>query len=426
MFVDIAEIYIKSGKGGDGRVSFRREKYVPDGGPDGGDGGRGGSIYAVVDSGMRTLMDFRYKRKYQADAGENGGKKKCFGKDAEDLIIKVPAGTIIKDKATGRIIADLVEVGEKQLLVKGGSGGKGNTHFTTSVRQAPTFAQQGRKGQEMTIILELKMLADVGLVGYPNVGKSTLLSVLTKASPKIANYHFTTLKPNLGVVEVIKGKSFVLADIPGLIQGASQGVGLGHEFLRHVERTKLLVHVVDVSGVEGRNPIEDFENINAELKEYDPRLGDKVQVVAANKIDILYDEDMYQDFLKKMEAMNIKVFPISAATNQGVTELMQYVTMALDDIEDIVLVDTSEAEKIYTIEEDQNQIIEYYKDGEVYVVDGTPIERLVYSTDFNDVESLRRFQSMLNKQGVFDKLREMGIEDGDTVRIFDFEFDYYE
>ena len=426
MFVDIAEIYIKSGKGGDGRVSFRREKYVPDGGPDGGDGGKGGSIYAVVDSGMRTLMDFRYKRKYQADSGENGGKKKCFGKDAEDLIIKVPAGTLIKDKATGRIIADLVEAGEKQLLVKGGSGGKGNTHFTTSVRQAPTFAQQGRKGQEMTIVLELKMLADVGLVGYPNVGKSTLLSVLTKASPKIANYHFTTLKPNLGVVEVIKGKSFVLADIPGLIQGASQGIGLGHEFLRHVERTKLLVHVVDVSGVEGRNPIEDFENINSELKEYDPRLGEKVQVVAANKIDILYDEDMYQDFLKKMEAMNIKVFPISAATNQGVTELMQYVTMALDDIEDVVLVDSAEAEKIYTIEEDQNQIIEYYKDGDVFVVDGTPIERLVYSTDFNDVESLRRFQSMLGKQGVFDKLRDMGIEDGDTVRIFDFEFDYYE
>lgn len=308
MFVDIAEIYIKSGKGGDGRVSFRREKYVPDGGPDGGDGGKGGSIYAVVDSGMRTLMDFRYKRKYQADSGENGGKKKCFGKDAEDLIIKVPAGTLIKDKDTGRIIADMVEPGEKQLLVRGGSGGKGNTHFTTSVRQAPTFAQQGRKGQEMTIVLELKMLADVGLVGYPNVGKSTLLSVLTKASPKIANYHFTTLKPNLGVVEVIKGKSFVLADIPGLIQGASQGVGLGHEFLRHVERTKLLVHVVDVSGVEGRNPIEDFENINLELREYDHRLGEKVQVVAANKIDILYDEDMYQDFLNKMEAMNIKVF----------------------------------------------------------------------------------------------------------------------
>lgn len=426
MFVDKAEIFIKSGKGGDGRVSFRREKYVPDGGPDGGDGGRGGDIYAIVDSSMRTLMDFRYKRKYVADAGEDGGKKNKFGKDAEDLIIKVPPGTIVRDKKSGRILADLTEPGEKKILAQGGKGGKGNTHFKNAVRQAPTFAQQGRKGQEFTIVLELKMLADVGLVGYPNVGKSTLLSVLTKASPKIANYHFTTLKPNLGVVEVVRGKSFVLADIPGLIQGASEGVGLGHEFLRHVERTKLLVHVVDVSGLEGRNPIEDFDNINNELVQYDERLAKKVQVIAANKTDIIYDEEIYDAFIKEMESRGYKVFSISAATQQGVTELMQYVTMELDNIEDVVLVEVEDDHMLYEMEEDQHQEIYYTKEDDVYIVDGTPIERLVYSTDFNDVESLRRFQSVLMKRGVFEKLREMGIEDGDTVRIFDFEFDYYE
>lgn len=425
MFVDKAEIFIKSGKGGDGRVSFRREKYVPDGGPDGGDGGKGGSIYALVDSSMRTLMDFRYKRKYAADPGEDGGKKNRFGKDADDLIIKVPPGTIIRDKDTGRVLADLTQAGEKKIIALGGKGGKGNTHFKNAVRQAPTFAQQGRKGQEFTIILELKMLADVGLVGYPNVGKSTLLSVLTKASPKIANYHFTTLKPNLGVVEVVRGKSFVLADIPGLIEGASDGVGLGHDFLRHVERTKMLVHVVDVSGVEGRNPIEDFDKINEELSSYDERLASKVQVIAANKTDIIYDDEVFDNFIKEMESRGYKVFPISAATNQGVTELMQYVTGALDHIEDVVLVEVDD-HMIYEVEKDKNQEIHYEVDKDVYTVSGTPIERLVYSTDFSDVESLRRFQNVLMKMGVFEELRNMGIEDGDTVKIFDFEFDYYE
>lgn len=425
MFVDKAEIFVKSGKGGDGRVSFRREKYVPDGGPDGGDGGKGGSIYALVDSSMRTLMDFRYKRKYAADPGENGGKKNRFGKDADDLIIKVPPGTIIKDKETGRVIADMTEPGDKKVIALGGKGGKGNTHFKNAVRQAPTFAQQGRKGQEMTIVLELKLLADVGLVGYPNVGKSTLLSVLTKASPKIANYHFTTLKPNLGVVEVVKGKSFVLADIPGLIEGASEGVGLGHDFLRHVERTKLLVHVVDVSGCEGRDPIEDFDKINEELSSYDERLSGKVQVIAANKTDIIYDETVFEGFVKEMTSRGYKVFPISAATQRGVVELMQYVTNELDNIEDVVLVDIDE-HAVYEVETDKNQEIYYEVESDVYTVSGTPIERLVYSTDFNDVESLRRFQNVLMKMGVFERLREMGIEDGDTVKIFDFEFDYYE
>lgn len=426
MFVDKAEIFIKSGKGGDGRVSFRKEKYVPAGGPDGGDGGRGGNIYALVDSSMRTLMDFRYKRKYVADPGENGGKKKCFGSDAEDLVIKVPAGTIIKDKATGRVIADLTEIGEKKVLVTGGKGGNGNTHYTTSIRQAPTFAQQGSPAQELTIVLELKLLADVGLVGYPNVGKSTLLSVLTKANPKIANYHFTTLKPNLGVVELIRGKSFVLADIPGLIEGASEGVGLGHEFLRHVERTKMLVHVVDVSGVEGRDPIVDFDTINAELAEYDERLTKKVQVIAANKTDIIFDEEKYNAFVTEMEGRGYKVFPISAATNQGVTELIQYVTAALDNIEEVVLVDTDDAHVVYEVEANKNEETIYRVVGNTYYVEGIPIERLVYSTDFNDVESLRRFQNILKKRGVFDDLREKGIEDGDTVNIMDFEFDYYE
>lgn len=425
MFVDKAEIFIKSGKGGDGRVSFRREKYVPDGGPDGGDGGKGGSIYALVDSSMRTLMDFRYKRKYSADPGEDGGKKNRFGKDAVDIIFKVPPGTIIRDKETGRVIADLTEHGEKMTLAPGGKGGKGNSHFKNSVRQAPTFAQQGRNGKELTIVLELKMLADVGLVGYPNVGKSTLLSVLTKASPKIANYHFTTLKPNLGVVEVVRGKSFVLADIPGLIEGASEGIGLGHEFLRHVERTKMLVHVVDVSGVEGRNPIVDFDTINEELASYDEKLSKKVQIIAANKTDIIYDEDVFNEFVKEMESRGYKVFPISAATQQGVTELMQYVTQELDHIEDVVLVEIDDHID-FGVEEDKNQEVIYEIKGDVYSVGGVPIDRLVYSTDFTDVESLRRFQSILTKMGVFEELRELGIEDGDTVKIFDFEFDYYE
>lgn len=426
MFVDKAEIFIKSGKGGDGRVSFRKEKYVPAGGADGGDGGRGGNIFVVVDSSMRTLMDFRYKRKYVADPGENGGRKKCFGKDAKDLVIRVPAGTIIKNKETGRIIADMTVIGEKKEVAFGGKGGKGNTHFTTSVRQAPTFSEQGRQGQEFTMVLELKMLADVGLVGYPNVGKSTLLSVLTKANPKIANYHFTTLKPNLGVVEVIRGKSFVLADIPGLIEGASEGVGLGHEFLRHVERTKMLIHVVDVSSCEGRNPIVDFDTINNELGQYDVRLTEKVQIIAANKTDIIHDNDVYNEFITEMEKRGYKVFPISAATNQGVTELMQYATEALDNIEDVILVGSDDSHVLYEVEIDKNHEIIFRVENDIYYVEGVPIERLLYSTDFNDVESLRRFQSVLKKRGVFDKLREMGIEDGNTVSIIDFEFDYYE
>lgn len=423
MFVDKAEIYLRSGKGGDGFVSFRREKYVPDGGPDGGDGGKGASVIAVVDEGLRTLMDFRYKTKYVADDGQNGGKKRCSGKDASDLYIKVPPGTIIRDKATGGIIADLTDHGEEFVIARGGKGGRGNWHFKTSTRQAPSFAEQGKKGTERTVILELKMLADVGLVGYPNVGKSTILSAITKAKPKVANYHFTTLQPNLGVVEVIRGKSFVLADIPGLIEGAHQGIGLGHEFLRHVERTKVIVHVVDVSGLEGRDPIQDFDQINDELRLYNEKLAKRYQVVAANKMDLIYEDDQYENFKNEMESRGLKVFPISAATGQGVAELMQYVTEMLDEIE----VEPLYSEEEYFVEEEKGPSqIEYSMDGEVYVVTGESMERLVYGTNFDDDESLRHFQLILTQRGVFEKLKEMGIEDGDTVRVEDIEFEYYD
>ncbi len=423
MFVDKAEIYLKSGKGGDGSVSFRREKYVPDGGPDGGDGGKGGSVIAIVDEGLRTLMDFRYKRKYIADDGQNGAKKRCSGRDAEDLFIKVPPGTIIRDKQSGGIIADLTEKGEQFVIARGGKGGRGNWHFKTATRQAPSFSEQGKKGKERTVILELKMLADVGLVGYPNVGKSTILSAITKAKPKIANYHFTTLQPNLGVVEIVRGKSFVLADIPGLIEGAHEGIGLGHEFLRHVERTKVIVHVVDVSGIEGRDPIQDFDQINDELRLYNEKLADRFQVVAANKMDLVFDDEVYDNFKKDMETRGYKVFPISAATGKGVNELMQYVTEMLDLVE----VEPLYTEEDFYVEaEDVKAELHFNMDGEVYVVSGDAVDRLVYATDFENDESLRHFQSILTQKGVFEKLKEMGIEDGDTVRVVDVEFEYYD
>lgn len=423
MFVDKAEIFVKAGKGGDGRVSFRKEKYVPSGGPDGGDGGRGGNVIAVVDEGMRTLMDFRYQKKYIAESGENGMKKKMFGKDAKDLVFKVPPGTVIRDVQTGKVLADLLKGGDSAVIARAGRGGRGNVHFKSATRQAPTFAEQGTYGEERTVILELKMLADVGLVGYPNVGKSTFLSATTMAKPKIANYHFTTLTPNLGVVEVIKGKSFVLADIPGLIEGASDGIGLGHEFLRHVERTRLIIHVVDVSGLEGRDPVEDFEKINLELERYSPLLTERVQIVAANKIDLLYERDDLEYFMAEMKRRGYEVFPISAATGEGIDNLMHYVTQRLDTIEPPVLHEIVEP---VAAEAELDQTLRYSKVGDLYVVDGLPMERLVYSTDFTDVESLRRFQEILRKTGVIDELRKMGVQDGDTVRIESFEFEFYD
>lgn len=423
MFVDKAEIFVKAGKGGDGRVSFRKEKYVPAGGPDGGDGGRGGSVVAIVDEGMRTLMDFRYQKKYIAENGENGMKKKMFGKDAKDLVFKVPPGTVIRDAQTGKVLADLLKAGDSAVIARAGRGGRGNVHFKTATRQAPTFAEQGTYGEERNIILELKMLADVGLVGYPNVGKSTFLSATTMAKPKIANYHFTTLTPNLGVVEVIKGKSFVLADIPGLIEGASEGIGLGHEFLRHVERTRLIIHVVDVSGTEGRDPAEDFVKINQELERYSPALIERPQVIAANKIDLLFEREGLDVFIREMAEKGYKVFPISAATGEGIDALMHYVTERLDTIEPPVIHDVVE-----TPEEsaELDQTIRYKKIHDLYVVEGLPMERLVYSTDFTDVESLRRFQEILRKSGVIDELRKMGVQDGDSVRIETVEFEFYD
>ena len=423
MFVDKAEIFVKAGKGGDGRVSFRKEKYVPAGGPDGGDGGRGGSVIAIVDEGMRTLMDFRYQKKYIAENGENGMKKKMFGKDAKDLVFKVPPGTVIRDAETGKVLADLLKAGDSAVIARAGRGGRGNVHFKTATRQAPTFAEQGTYGEERTIILELKMLADVGLVGYPNVGKSTFLSATTMAKPKIANYHFTTLTPNLGVVEVIKGKSFVLADIPGLIEGASEGIGLGHEFLRHVERTRLIIHVVDISGTEGRDPAEDFVKINQELERYSPALIERPQVIAANKIDLLFDREGLDVFVQEMASKGYKVFPISAATGEGIDALMHYVTECLDTIEPPVIHEVVEAPEESA---ELDQTIRYKKIHDLYVVEGLPMERLVYSTDFTDVESLRRFQEILRKSGVIDELRKMGVQDGDSVRIETVEFEFYD
>jgi len=425
VFVDKAKIFVKGGKGGNGSVSFRREIYVPAGGPDGGDGGNGGNIIFEVDEGLKTLMDFRYKKKYMAEHGEDGKPKKMSGKDGKDLVLKVPPGTIVKDE-DGVVIADLVKNKQRAIIAKGGKGGKGNVHFKTSTRQAPTFAEAGDYGEEKYVILELKLLADVGLIGFPNVGKSTILSVVTKANPKIANYHFTTITPNLGVVTVVEGKSFVLADIPGLIEGANEGIGLGHDFLRHVERTKLLIHVIDISGLEGRDPLKDFETINKELELFNPKLSQKQQIIAANKIDLLSDMSLYEKFEEKMNEKGYKVFPISAATQRGLRELMLYVTETLDKIEDVELIDIDESHKIYKVEKAIDDIgINIQKEENYYLVEGKEIEKLVYSTDLNNLDSLRRFQNILKKKGVFERLEELGIEDGDTVKIYGLEFEYY-
>jgi len=425
MFVDQAEIAIKAGKGGNGAVSFRREKYVPDGGPDGGTGGKGGNVVVKVDMGMRTLMDFRYKSLYKAEAGENGQKKKMSGKKGEDLVILLPPGTLIRDKETGKIIADLKGPEDEVVIARGGNGGKGNAEFKTSTRRAPSFSQQGFYGQERQVILELKMLADVGLVGFPNVGKSTILSKVTKAKPKIADYHFTTLFPNLGVVEVVRGKSFVLADIPGLIEGAHKGVGLGHDFLRHIERTKLILHVVDISGIEGRDPLEDFNSINEELKAYSEKLFGRHQIVAANKMDLLSDEGRFLDFKKQVEELGYECFGVSGATGEGVEVLMKAVTNALEGVEELPLYDTSDWYDPENMAVDIQEVKYWIEDG-VYCLEGMAVERLYFSTNFSDLESLRRFQNILLKKGVFEELVKMGIEDGDTVRIYDLEFEYYE
>ena len=424
MFIDKAKIFVKAGNGGNGAIAFHREKYVAAGGPDGGDGGRGGNVIFEVDTGLTTLMDFRYKRKYAAENGGDGSGKRQRGKNGADIIIKVPQGTIVRDFESNRLIADLSDPEKKFVIARGGNGGWGNAHFSTPTRQTPNFAKNGRAGDERMITLELKLLADVGLVGFPNVGKSTILSVTTKADPKIANYHFTTLEPNLGVVALGEGMNFVLADIPGIIEGASEGVGLGHEFLRHIERTRLLVHVVDVSGIEGRNSIEDFEIINKELSEYDMALEERPQIIAANKTDIICDEEAYKAFLEYADTKGYKVFEISAAQNKGVNELMKYVYTELSKLPPIQVFEPE-----FDLEEEVLDILndkgyEITRDNEVYVISGSWIEAVGGSVNFSDRESLQYFQRALVRKGVIDALVENGIQEGDTVRIGDLEFDF--
>lgn len=425
MFIDKARIFVKAGNGGNGAVSFRREKYVPAGGPDGGDGGRGANIIMVADTGLRTLMDFKYKKKYSAQHGEDGSKKKRAGKNGEDLILSVPEGTVIRDEKTGLIIADLKKAGDKAVVARGGYGGKGNQHFANAVRQAPAFAKSGTDGQERWITLELKMIADVGLLGFPNVGKSTFLSVVTSAKPKIANYHFTTLTPNLGVVQTCHGESFVIADIPGIIEGAADGVGLGHDFLRHVERTKVLVHIVDISGIEGRDPIDDFEKINEELRLYNEKLASRPQIVVANKSDLLFDETIYENFKKTMEEKGYEVFKMSAVTRDGVDQVIDRVSQLLNEVEDVELVSQEEMYRPELDVDDEGGLkVEIDEDG-IYVVTGKELRRIMYSVNFDDMESLQFFQAQMESKGVFDMLRQAGIEDGDTVKIYELEFEFY-
>ena len=423
MFTDKARIFIKAGRGGNGAISFHREKYVAAGGPDGGDGGKGGNVIFRAELGMTTLMDFRYKRKYVAENGADGAGKRQKGKKGEDIIIKVPQGTVVRDAESNRIIADLSNPDKEVVLARGGNGGWGNAHFATAVRQTPNFAKNGQNGDEREILLELKLLADVGLVGFPNVGKSTLLSMTTKADPKIANYHFTTLAPNLGVVDLGDGRSFVLADIPGIIEGASEGIGLGHEFLRHIERTRILIHVVDVSGIEGRNPVEDFDIINAELSNYDMSLEERPQIVAANKIDIIQDEKLYKDFLDEMKKRGIEVFEMSAATNNGVKELMQKTYEELTKLPPIAIFEPEmDIEEEY--EDKGGKGYEIKRDNEAYVITGSWIEAVGGSVNFSDNESLQYFQRALLNRGVIEDLINMGIQEGQTVRICDLEFDF--
>ncbi|AUS97608.1 GTPase CgtA [Clostridium thermosuccinogenes] len=422
MFIDSARIYVEAGNGGNGAVSFHREKYIAAGGPDGGDGGKGGDVIFVADEGVRTLVDFRYKRKYKAESGQNGGSSNCTGRNGSDLIIKVPAGTIIKDEETGRILADLVKPGQKAVIAKGGKGGKGNQHFATSTRQVPNFAKAGDAGESRWIILELKLLADVGLIGYPNVGKSTILSMVTAARPKIANYHFTTLNPNLGVVSLGEGNSFVMADIPGLIEGAHEGVGLGINFLKHVERTKLLLHVIDIAAVEGRDPVQDFEVINGELKEYNPALAEKPQIIALNKSDITGAEENAKRFMEIIGNRGYKIFTISAATNKGLDELMRYIYEVLKDLPDVILTEDTDDEIVYTAKEEKP--FEIRKEGDVYIVEGNWVRKLVGSTNFDNYESLQYFQRAIKRKGIVDELEKMGISEGDTVKMYDLEFDY--
>ena len=428
MFADRAKIFIRSGKGGDGHVSFRRELYVPNGGPDGGDGGRGGDVIFEVDKGLNTLQDFRHRRKFTAQDGEPGGKKRCHGKDADDIVLKVPEGTVIKEAESGKVIADMSGDNQRQIILKGGKGGLGNQHFATATMQIPKYAQPGQPAKELWVSLELKVIADVGLVGFPNVGKSTLLSRVTNAQPKIANYHFTTLNPNLGVVDLDGSNGFVMADVPGLIEGASEGIGLGHEFLRHIERTKLMIHVVDAAGTEGRDPVEDIYKINAELEAYNPEIAQRPQVIAANKIDAIYTAEGEADPVKRLkdefEPQGIKVFPISGVTGQGIKELLYYVSEQLSKLDQAPVVFEQEYfpedELLY---EDLPYTVE--REDDMFVVEGPRIEKMLGYTNLDSEKGFAFFQRFLKETGILEQLEEAGIEEGDTVRMYDLQFDYY-
>lgn len=426
MFADRAKIVIRSGKGGDGHCSFRRELYVPNGGPDGGDGGKGGDLIFEVDEGLNTLVDYRHKRKYAAGDGEEGGKRRCHGKDGKDLILRVPEGTVIKEASTGKVIADMSGDNRRQVVLTGGKGGLGNQHFATSTMQVPKYAQPGQPSKELEVQLELKVIADVGLIGFPNVGKSTLLSRVTNAQPKIANYHFTTLSPNLGVVDLDGAKGFVMADIPGLIEGASEGVGLGHEFLRHIERTKMMIHVVDAAGTEGRDPVEDIYKINAELKAYNSEVAKRPQVIAANKTDLIYieDEDPIERLKKEFEPKGIKVFPISGVSGNGISELLYYVSSELQKMDNRPVV----FEQEYFPEDEiiyMNLPYTVEQKDDIFVVEGPKIEKMLGYTNLDSEKGFAFFQKFLKDSGILDELEQAGIQEGDTVKMYGLQFEYY-
>ncbi len=428
MFADRARIYVRSGKGGDGHVSFRREKYVPNGGPDGGDGGRGGDVIFQVDEGLNTLTDFRHVRKYKATDGQEGGKRNCRGKDGEDITIKVPEGTVIKEAESGKVIADMSGDTRRIVLLTGGRGGSGNQHYATSTMQAPKYAQPGQPARELELLLELKMIADVGLVGFPNVGKSTLLSRVTNARPKIANYHFTTLVPNLGVVDMEGAKGFVIADIPGLIEGASEGVGLGHEFLRHIERTKVIIHMVDAAGTEGRDPIADIYAISHELEQYNAQITSRPTVIAANKMDAVPEgADNPVDALRaEFEPKGIQVFPISAVSGQGLKELLYHVSSLLEQADDKPVVFKQEYFPEFENScSNEPYTVEYNEEDDEYVVEGPRIEKMLGYTNLESEKGFTFFQNFLKDTGILEQLEELGIQEGDTVRMYGLKFDYY-
>lgn len=422
MFTDYVKIHAQAGKGGNGAIAFRREKYVAAGGPDGGDGGKGGDVYFKVDKDANTLIEFRYTKKFKAENGQNGEGGHRYGKSGEDLYIPVPIGTIIKDAKTEEVLADLSEPEETALILKGGRGGKGNSHFATSTRQAPRFAQDGEPGEEKELILELKLLADVGLIGFPNVGKSTFLSVVTSATPKIANYHFTTIEPNLGVVKTDFGDSFVIADIPGIIEGASEGTGLGIQFLRHIERTRILLHFIDVSGMEGRDSVDDYHKINEELKKYSDKLSKRTQIIVANKIDSMQDEKLYSELEKVANGNNQKIFKISGVTGEGVNDLMKYVSDLLKTLPKETLVEVKEQEKVYTLEQEVPFTIE--KEKGTFIVKGEKVDSIMRRVNIGDYESLFYLHKKLDEIGLNKALKKQGIREGDIVKIGDYEMEW--